>query len=229
MKDSSVSLPGQKDYEYSYGLAYKLACEELAKIDDIEQQCHKSGARYQVIDSQKLIILEYLNCSYQITLPDIEISLKDSQDEVPLHDKILILHYFTRAKGTPISNKLIAYKELREGANYFSTFAKRAIKPLINSFGKEPHRLLEATRILGGRKVDYGDVAVTINAFSRVPITLVLWRGDKEFAPEGNIIFDSTISDYLSTEDINVLCQTIAWRLVEWLRSGGDNPARSGY
>jgi len=229
MKESSVSLPGQKDYEYSYGLAYKLACEELVKIDDIEQQCRKSGARYQVIDSQKLIILEYLNCSYQITLPDVEISLEASQDEVPLRDKILILHYFTQAKGTPISNKLIAYKELREGANYFSTFAKRAIKPLIDSVGKEPHRLLEAARILGGSKVDYGDVAVTINAFSRVPITLVLWRGDKEFPPEGNIIFDSTISDYLSTEDINVLCQTIALRLVKSLSSGGDNPARSGY
>jgi len=229
MKDSSVSLPGQKNYEYSYGLAYELACEELAKIDNIEQQCRKSGARYQVIDSKKFIILEYLNCPYQITLPDIKISLKDSEDEVPLHDKILILHYFTQAKGTSISNKLIAYKELREGANYFPTFAKRAIKPLVDYFGKEPQRLLDIAGILGGRKVDYGDVAVTINAFSQIPITLVLWQGDEEFPPEGNIIFDSTISDYLSTEDINVLCQTIAWRLVESLRSGGDSSAKSGY
>jgi len=60
-------------------------------------------------------------------------------------------------------------------------------------------------------------VAVTINAFSRVPITIVMWHGDDEFAPQGSIIFDSTISDYLSTEDITVLCETIIWRLVDLL------------
>ncbi|GAI27680.1 unnamed protein product, partial [marine sediment metagenome] len=71
---------------------------------------------------------------------------------------------------------------------------------------------------LGSHKADYGDVAVTINAFNYVPITLVLWRGDEEFNPEGNILFDSTISDYLPTEDINILCETISWKLVKYLK-----------
>ena len=211
-------MPNQQNYEYGYELAYKLACEQLAKFDNIEQQCLKSGARYQVIDSQKIIILEYLNQSYQIVFPDIDISLIDSEEEVPIRDKILILHYFTQAKGTPITNKVIAFRELPEGANYFPTFSKRAIKPLLDHFGREPERLIGAAEKLGGHKVDYGDVAVTINAFSYVPITLVLWRGDEEFNPEGNILFDSTISDYLPTEDINILCETISWKLVKYLR-----------
>lgn len=215
MEDLALSLPGQKNDEHGYRLAYKLACEQLARIEDIEQQCRKSDARCQVIDSKRVIILEYLNQSYQVTLPDIEVSLRDSQEEVPLRDKILILHYLTQAKGTPISNKTIAYKELPEGTSYFPTFSKRAIQPLVTHFGKEPHQLLDVARRLGGHKADFGDASVTINAFSRVPITLVLWRGDDEFPPEGNIMFDSTISDYLPTEDINVLCETIAWRLVK--------------
>lgn len=216
-----------KDHEYGYGLAYELACEQLAKLDDVEKQCLKSGARYDIIDAKKVIALEYLNCAYQVTLPDIEISLKDSEEAVPLRDKILILHYLTQAKGTLPSHKMIAYKELPEGASYFPTFFKRAIKPVVSNFGREPHRLLDIAPTLGGHKADYGDVAVTINAFSRVPITFVLWHGDEEFPPEGNIIFDSTISDYLTTEDINVLCETIAWRLVKSLRAGGDNHSRS--
>jgi len=211
-----LSLPNQRNYQYGYGLAYKLACEQLTKIGDIDQLCLRSGARYQVIDSQEIILLEYLNRSYQITLPDIDISLIDSQQEVPIRDKILMLHYLTSARGVPLSNKLIAYKELPEGASYSPTFAKRAIKPLLDHFGKEPRLLLDVAQKLGGNKAEYGDVAVTINAFSYVPITLVLWRGDEEFAPEGSILFDSTISDYLSTEDINVLCETIAWRLVKF-------------
>jgi len=218
MESRYFSLPNQHNYEYGYELAYKLACEQLAKFDNIEQQCLKSGARYQVIDSQKIILLEYLNQSYQIVFPDIDISLIDSEEEVPMRDKILILHYFTQAKGTPITNKVIAFRELPEGANYFPTFSKRAIKPLLDHFGREPERLIDAAEKLGSHKADYGDVAVTINAFNYVPITLVLWRGDEEFNPEGNILFDSTISDYLPTEDINILCETISWKLVKYLK-----------
>jgi len=223
MNNSPLSLPNQKNDEYGYKLAYKLACEQLAKVDDIEQQCLKSGARYLVVDSRKVIIIEYLNQWYQIALPDIEISLMDSEEEVPIRDRILILHYLISAKGIPITNKLTAFKELPEGANYFPTFSKRAIEPLINHFGKQPHLLIDAAGKLGGHKVDYGDVAVTINAFSRVPITLVLWRGDEEFDPGGNILFDATIPDYLSTYDITVLCETIAWKLVKLLREGSDH------
>ncbi len=218
MESRYFLLPNQRNYEQAYELAYKLAGEQLAKFDNIGQQCLKSGATYQVIDSQKIIVLEYLNQSYQIVFPDIDISLIGSKEEVPIRDKILILHYFTQAKGTPITNKLTTFRELPEGANYFPTFSKRAINPLLDHFGREPERLIDTAEKLGGHKVNYGDVAVTINAFNYVPITLVLWRGDEEFNPEGSILFDSTISDYLPTEDINILCEAISWKLVGYLR-----------
>ena len=216
MKSKHLTLPEQKGYDRAYELAYKLAGEQLAKIDDIEQQCHKSGTQYQIIDSKKTILIQYLNKSYLITLPSIEISLADSVEEVSTRDKALILHYFISAKGTPIANRLITFRELPEGSVYSPTFAKRTIKPLLDHFGQEPHRLIDAGEKLGGHKADYGDTAVTINAFSRVPITIILWRGDAEFAPQGNILFDATISDYLPTEDITVLCETIAWKLVRY-------------
>ena len=132
----------------------------------------------------------------------------------------------TRQREVENRLKVITYKELPEGVNYFPTFYKRAIKPLVTHFGNEPQKLLNCAIILGGYEANYGDVAVTIDAFSRVPITLVLWKGDDELTPEGNIIFDSNISDYLSTEDINVLCETIAWKLIKLLKAGGDNPGK---
>ena len=45
-------------------------------------------------------------------------------------------------------------------------------------------------------------------------MTFVLWRGDAEFPPEGSILFDSNVSNYLSNDDIHALCEGIAWRLV---------------
>lgn len=218
MGDRALPLPNHRNYQYGYELAYKLACEQLSKIDNLELQCQKSGALFKLVSGKKAIILEYLNRSYQVSFPDIDVSLVGSKEPVSLRDKLLILHYLNQARGSPITDTKITYKELPDGVSYFPTFYKRAIKPLLDNFSQKPNRLLDAAAKLGGHRAGYGDVAITINAFSRVPITLVLWQGDDELAPEGNILFDSTISDYLSTEDITVLCETIAWRLVSFLR-----------
>lgn len=210
-KDNHMAAKNNK--ETGHELAYQLAREELMGIMDLEEQCRKCDAQY--IDSQKTIIIKYLNQSYQITLPDMEVTLEGNGEEVSLKDKILILHYLIQAKGTPLSNKMIAYKELPEGSNYFPTFYQRAIRPLVQHFGNEPQRLLDAGKTFGAHEADHGDVSITVNTFSRAPVTLLLWRGDDEFPPEGNILFDSTISDYLSPEDINVLCETLVERLAQ--------------
>lgn len=223
MEKKHISIPAQKDYEYAYELAYKIASERLAGITDIEQQCHRVGATFRIEGAKQVIIIQYLNRSYQVTLPDIEITLAGSSDKIPIRDKVLILRYLSSAKSASIASELITYKELPGGVVYFPTFIKRTIKPLLKKFGKEPPLLVEAGKRLGGHKADYGDVSITIPAFSQVPVTIAIWRGDEEFAPEGSILFEPTISDYLSNEDITVLCETITWKLIGY--SGGGLPS----
>ncbi|OGO30964.1 MAG: hypothetical protein A2Z29_01060 [Chloroflexi bacterium RBG_16_56_11] len=215
-------VPKQNVREYAYGLAHRLAREKLAAIADIESQCRKSGARY--LPAEKSVVLEHLNRSYQISFPQGEVMLVGSDEAVPARDKILVLHYFINARGTPLSGRMITYKELQEGINYYPTFFKRAISPVVDNFRDKPEMLPEVAKKLGGEKADFGDIATTIYAFPRVPVTFVLWLGDGEFPPDGNIMFDSTITDYLPTEDITILCEIIAWRLVRLLKTGGDNP-----
>ena len=178
---------------------------------DVVELCRRTGA--QPTPGGGLSV-EYLNRRHLVTLPDGEVSLMDGDEEIPLKDKILILHYLASARGTPASSKLITFKQLPGCASYFSVFHQISIKPFLERFGKEPQRLLQAAAELGGRKAGYGDVSVTINAFPRVPLTFVLWRGDSEFPPRGSILFDSTISDYLPAEDIRDLCAAIVRRLV---------------
>jgi len=209
MESRRSSLPNIR--EQAYELAYKLAREQLARMD-VEEICCKTGA--QPIDSSKIIV-EYLNQRYLVILPDGEISLCDDQKEVLLKDKILILHYLTSAQGTPLTNKLITFRQLPGCTSRFPLFSQLTVTPLLNHFGKEPELLMASAAKLGGHKAGYGDVSVTINAFPRVPIILILWRGDDEFPPRGSIIFDSSISDYLSADDIMYLCATIVWKLIK--------------
>ena len=219
----TLSLPDQKNYEISYGLALKLAAEKLTSLADLAGQCARSGAECSLTGSHQQVRLSYLNQTYQISLPAVEIRVADNPATVELRDRILILNYFLRARGTALAGRWIAYPELKEGANYYPTFLKRAVKSLIDFFGNAPESILAPAAALGAVRASLGDLAVTIPAFPRVPVTLVLWKGDDEFPPNANILFDSTVQDYLSAEDINVLCQTISWQLVKTLRDPAAN------
>ena len=124
-----------------------------------------------------------------------------------------MLHYLITAKGTPATGKLIGFRQVPGGIFEHASFSREVLTPLLDHFGREPERLVEAANNLGGSKADYGDVAVSIKAFPNVSVVIVLWRGDDEFAPNASILFDSTVTDYLSTEDMSVLCEKIVEKL----------------
>jgi hypothetical protein len=54
----------------------------------------------------------------------------------------------------------------------------------------------------------------------RIPLGLLVWRGDEEFHAAGKVLFDSSVSQYLPVEDIVVLAETVVWKLVK-----GKNPS----
>jgi hypothetical protein len=73
--------------------------------------------------------------------------------------------------------------------------------------------LVDAAASLGGLRASYGDASVTVNAFSRVPMTIVIRTGDEEFPPSCTVMFDANVSDYLPTEDIRDVSAALARRL----------------
>lgn len=220
MEDRHISLPEQKNYEQALKLARELALGKLASITDIEGQCRRAGAQYQVAGGKPTAVIRYLNQAFSLSFPDGAIAPIGEADRLTPRDELIILHYFIQAKGTPPAGNMITFRELPEGTVYQPTFAKRTIQPLLDNFGKDPDNLLLFSQRLGGYKADYGDTAITINALSRVPLTIVVWQGDDEFPSRGNVLFDANISDYLPTEDITVLCEIVTWKLVRYSRSG---------
>jgi len=222
--------------EQTLQLAYSLAREKLSGMD-IKQQCFRSGAQYVYPDK---VTIEYLNQSYVMAIPSMEISLKDtprhcegqnpiatlkrqeSCEDIHLRDRILILHYLITAKGIPPTGKLIGFKQVPGGLFEYAGLARELLTPLLDQFGREPERLVEAADNLGGYKVGYGDIAVSIKAFPKVSVVIVLWRGDDEFAPNATILFDSTVTDYLSTEDMAMLCERIVEKLAHSGRKAGN-------
>ena len=67
---------------------------------------------------------------------------------------------------------------------------------------------------MGGIKGEEGDASLCFQAFPRVPVCLILWAEDDEFPPDGNLLFDASISKYLSAEDIAVLSGMVVYPLI---------------
>lgn len=194
----------------SFELALDLATKKLSSMK-AEEICLNSGASR--IDDDTILI-QYLNHPYQVALSTGEVSLKDKEEDVPIKDRILILHYLTQARGTPFKNKLITYGQIEGGKFYVPTFIKRNIDPLLKCFSHRPDLLLEVAQRMGGTRAAYGDVSVSIDAFPRVRIFFILWKGDDEVPSNGTILFDGNIPHYLTSEDVCVLTETLVWKLV---------------
>ena len=197
--------------EEGFELAYELACKKLASLDP-EEVCRKSGAQY--VDRNNMIV-HYLNRPYQITLPGVEISLKDEDEKIPIKDRILILHYLTHATGAPYTNKLITYGQIEGGKFYCPVFVKRNLDPILKCFGGRPELLIDVVQKFGGKKASYGDVSVSIDAFPMARIFIIIWKGDDEVPHGGNILFDGNIKNYLASEDVCVLTEILTWKLVD--------------
>ena len=102
------------------------------------------------------------------------------------------------------------FKELSGVEGYAEAFRKRAIEPIIRKYGKCPERIVDVLQRVRGKQVTKGDIGIVIEVLEQVPIMILLWRSDEEFDPEANILFDSSITDVFSTEDVVVLAGLVA-------------------
>ena len=198
-----------------YQQAFKIACESLRSAD-IEERAEKSGALLEKEEhGGYLIRLTFLHRRCLIRFPEGKVTFEENDEEVPLWSKILLLHYLINAQGRPLAGEWVNFRQLSGGDTYYPAFVKRSQQPLLDFFAHRLELLEEAAQSLGGRNVSEGDRAVVIPALPRVPIALVFWHGDEEFPPEARILFDATVSTYLSTEDVAVLAQQTVFGLIK--------------
>ena len=117
------------------------------------------------------------------------------------------------ASGASPSQKWITFGEVPGGEIYLPVFRARSIDRMVRAFGGQEAALVEAARAVGGTELDLGDVSVRVQALPRVPVAVVLWRGDDEFPPSGNLLFDASVTTYLPMEDMVVLAGMVASQL----------------
>ena len=147
---------------------------------------------------------------------------------------ILLLHYLLTADAAPAADRWATFRELPGGLFYAQAFAAHAEAPLAafvadtagagdgdtagagdgDALGHRISELRAAAGRLGGADLDLADAAVRFQALPRVPVAVLLWKGDEEFPGQAGILFDASAHHYLPTEDLAGMGDWLAHQLV---------------
>ncbi|MDH4233435.1 MAG: DUF3786 domain-containing protein [Nitrospirota bacterium] len=111
-----------------------------------------------------------------------------------------ILFYLTSAKDIPLSGKLLQPVNLKGGHIFFRGTHVLPLEKLASKYGNDADGFLKRGRELGGKELNYGDAAVQLFPFPRIPVVIILWREDEEFPPRMDILFDSTCEFHLALD-----------------------------
>ena len=132
------------------------------------------------------------------------------------HIQILatLLSHYAQANPKRPEGKLVKFKDLPGGTSYEQAFIQRAIQPIADYFGKNPKKLIQAAKKLGGKDLDFADASFEIDALKGIPLRYILW-GTEEFEASANILYDQFASNYLPTEDLAVLGELTTGRLIQ--------------
>lgn len=199
----------------NYEIALKQAQEKLA-TSDLFERTSKASCRMLGDDEFEVPVLDKL---YRVTERGKKIVDAETGEEPTLWLQIVLLHYVLTATGEPLRRRDITFRELDGGQFYYDTYHARVIRPVLKEFGNEVERFLAAGKAIGGGPSGHNATSLRFRALPLVPITYVYWKGVEDFRADLQVLYDESISSYLSTEDVVVLSTIVSQALTGAARS----------
>lgn len=179
---------------------------------DPEEMSRLSGVTFD--SSAREFKLRYLNLECTVSYPSGSIEVAGGK--LAITEEALILLYLSKAKGTPRSGYWLSFMDLPGGSHHYAPFQKEALEPLARAYGCCPDKLVEAGLRLGGEQAFWGDGSFILPVFPYVYIGVVLWRGDDEFPPRANMIFEGNCPAYLDTASLYMVGLHVSLRLISY-------------
>ena len=156
--------------------------------------------------------IKFLNDEYEIDYAEKNIISMSCNAPAKDFYKLLLLHYIANENKVLRlrRDEWISFKDMDGGEAYFPAFKKRAIDPILRKYGNNPAGIFERIKSFNAEKIGTGTAAISINAFPKIKIAVILWTKDDEFSADCNMLFNPEIKDILPTEDTAVLGGIIA-------------------
>ena len=169
-----------------------------------------------------MLWLDWLGELYRIAWPALVAYPADGPAPCPAHIQGLLLYYLDRADGAPLADHWIAFRELPDGWLYHQAFQGYTGHVLVQTLGNDLGAFAAAAEAIGGERIDVGDCGYAFQTLPRIRLAVVYWRGDEEFPPQAQVLFDAAASHYLPVDGLALLGSDLVQRLLKCVRETRD-------
>lgn len=146
--------------------------------------------------------------------PGFDLLLAQTGEPAKSGDHILVLHYLDHFCPVKPEGRLISFTDLPGGQFYWKPFLSRTAIPLLRRIGNNEELLREALSRFDWEKVEWGDFGARVHALGPFHVTLAFHKGDDEFEPALDVLFDASVKQFFNTEDSAYLASRICLGLL---------------
>lgn len=162
--------------------------------------------RFRLGADEKNLYIVYFSKKLCISRETGQISYVEAPGQKPGFDTVItIYNMFHYACENPVeSEKLVPFREVKRVYPFEAAYKRTILKRLSKTFSGHVRELSRACEALGGVRLPQGDAGYILPVFPFLHIAVLFWDGDEEFEAQGNMLFDSNITDFFHEE--NVVC-----------------------
>lgn len=148
-------------------------------------------------EEAKTFAINVLNKRYIVDIKNRQVIHPEDTKRSGLLNEIL-LHHLVNASDVPLSNILVSPNQLTDGGFFFRGSHELPLAKITEKFDDDLDKFTARGLHLAGEKADFGDAAVRLQLFPRVPVIFALWKKDAEFDSEARVILDNSIEKQMS-------------------------------
>lgn len=108
----------------------------------------------------------------------------------------------------------VPFRELSGASPFTTAFEKHVLAPFAETFCGQPEKLAAACESLAGVRIGHSEVGYQLDSFACIPLRFLFWDGDDEFPAQGNILYDSSATDFIHVESTVSLAMEGIERLI---------------
>ncbi|HMK56669.1 MAG TPA: DUF3786 domain-containing protein [Dissulfurispiraceae bacterium] len=166
------------------------AWEILKTLDPIEV-CKRAAVQYDA-GGHKYIVRS-MGRDFSFLLDDEQITGDDLfLKRLGYLFKLSALCYLNSALEIPTTERLIRPSDLKGGQIFFRGTHILPLDGLAAQYGVNSNMFLQKGTDLGAEAASFGDAALRVLPFPRIPVYLILWKQDDEFPARADLLFDSS-------------------------------------
>jgi hypothetical protein len=178
-------------------MAHEGLWQQLVRLDQ-EETANRAKCRY--LSDRNSYIMTFLNTEFIVDLSNKQIfSVLPDSSKQPANflQQLCLLAYLINAQDMPLASKLVQGQFLPGGQFFFRGVHGIPAEKLEKAFGSHPEALYRNIEQFNAKRCEFGDASIQFNILPRIPLAIVIWKGDEEFEARASVLFDRTAANHI--------------------------------